>query len=219
MKIKICGMRESDNIEAVAQYAPDYMGFIFFKNSSRYVSSLNIKLLQSLPKNLNKTGVFVDERIELVLETVNQYDLQAVQLHGQESVSYCEHLRKMNSKIQIIKAFAIFENFNFIQLEAYLPVCDFFLFDTGGKLNGGNGFAFEWEILEEYTLPKPFWLSGGLDSLEAERLVQSGLKLPFLYGLDGNSRLEIEPGLKDPIKVASFIKLRNKLSAWKLNTI
>ena len=194
MKLKICGMKYPDNILEVGSLLPDYMGFIFWEKSARYFDGQ----LPDLPQSIKKTGVFVNASREEIAAKVTQYDLQAVQLHGQESVEFCQELKnKLVKSIEIIKVFSVDEAFDFDQLQAFETVCDYFLFDTKGKLPGGNGTTFDWKVLENYPSKKPFFLSGGIGLNEID-LVNEILKtnLP-IYAIDVNSKFEIEAGLKN----------------------
>lgn len=191
MKIKICGMKYPDNILETGSLLPDYMGFIFWEKSARYFDGT----IPELIKTIKKTGVFVNETVEKIIAKINKYDLQAVQLHGKESVEFCQELKdKMDAEIEIIKVFSVGEDFNFDVLKPFENVCDYFLFDTKGKLPGGNGTTFDWNILENYKSEKPFFLSGGIGIEEIPMI--KNLKLP-IYAIDVNSRFEIEPGLKN----------------------
>ncbi|RZK36822.1 MAG: phosphoribosylanthranilate isomerase [Hymenobacter sp.] len=194
MQIKICGMREAGNLWAVADLSPDFLGFIFYKKSTRYVGdTLDPEQLRSLPQAICKVGVFVDEPLDN-LQIINcKYTLDYVQLHGHETPAYCEQAKARG--LHLIKAFAVDSTFDFGQLAAYSPVCDLFLFDTKGDLPGGNGVAFDWSVLAGYTGPTPFLLSGGLglNNLSAMLAFQH----PQLAGFDLNSQLEAAPGLKD----------------------
>jgi phosphoribosylanthranilate isomerase len=194
MKLKICGMKYPDNIIEVGALLPDYMGFIFWKKSARYFDGD----MPELPKSIRKTGVFVNESISVIEEKVTKYDLQAVQLHGQETVAFCSELKtKFGTSIEIIKVFSADENFDFSVLKPYESVCDFFLFDTKGKLPGGNGTTFDWKILDNYPSTKPFFLSGGIGIAELDSIKEiSKTNLP-IYAIDINSKFEIEPGLKN----------------------
>ena len=201
MKLKICGMKYSDNILEVGALLPDYMGFIFWEKSARYFNGEIPELL----KTTKKAGVFVNQSQEEILEKVAQYDLQAVQLHGHESAEFCEELKiKVGKKIEIIKAFSADNDFNFEVLKPYEPVCDYFLFDTKGKLPGGNGTTFDWTILKKYNSQKPFFLSGGIGINELKAIEEiSKSNLP-IYAVDVNSKFEIEPGLKNKNLLTNF---------------
>ena len=187
-------MKYPDNIIEVAALLPDYMGFIFWEKSARYFDTI----IPKLPKSIHKVGVFVNESIDIILNKVILHDLQAVQLHGKESVVFCEELKKrLPKEIEIIKVFSIIDSFDFEALKAFESLCDYFLFDTKGKLPGGNGSTFDWTVLENYPSTKPFFLSGGI-GLEEMPAVNEILKtnLP-IYAIDINSKFEIESGLKN----------------------
>ncbi|MWB96046.1 phosphoribosylanthranilate isomerase [Flavobacterium sp. GA093] len=191
MKIKICGMKYPDNILEVGALLPDYMGFIFWEKSARYFDGE----IPELPKSIKKVGVFVNESVENIIQKITKHNLQAVQLHGKESVEFCEDLKgKIDSSVEIIKVFSVGDDFDFDVLKPFENVCNYFLFDTKGKLPGGNGTTFDWKILDNYKSEKPFFLSGGIGIEEIPTIVK--LKLP-IYAIDVNSRFEIEPGLKN----------------------
>ena len=194
MKIKICGMKYPDNILEIGSLLPDYMGFIFWDKSARYFDGI----IPELPKSIKKVGVFVDASLEEILEKIKTHNLQAIQLHGHESVEFCESVKKNIPKlIDIIKVFPILDTFDFSILTPYEKVCDFFLFDTKGKLPGGNGTSFDWTVLNRYSSSKPFFLSGGIGVEEFDtirEILKSNLPI---YAIDVNSKFEIEPGLKN----------------------
>ncbi|MBA4319546.1 MAG: N-(5'-phosphoribosyl)anthranilate isomerase [Flavobacterium sp.] len=199
MRIKICGMKHPENILEVGALLPDYMGFIFWEKSARYFDGI----IPELPKSTHKVGVFVNATSEEILKKIEKHDLQAVQLHGNESVEFCETLKKKMPKgIDVIKVFSILDTFDFAALKPFEPVCDYFLFDTKGKLPGGNGTTFDWKVLENYPSTKPFFLSGGIGLEEIKKLVETlhcnvfAKNLP-IYAIDVNSKFEIEPGLKN----------------------
>ncbi|WP_348823256.1 phosphoribosylanthranilate isomerase [Flavobacterium aestuarii] len=194
MKLKICGMKYPDNMLEVGSLLPDYMGFIFWPKSTRYFDGE----MPELSRSIKKTGVFVNESITVIEEKVEKYNLQAVQLHGQESAAFCTEIKtKFGASVEIIKVFSADENFDFSALEPYESVCDYFLFDTKGKLPGGNGTTFDWKILEKYPSAKPFFLSGGI-GIEELDAVEAILKTDLpIYAIDINSKFEIEPGLKN----------------------
>ncbi len=200
--IKICGMKYPDNIVEVGSLLPDYMGFIFWEKSARYFDGT----MPDLPKSIKKVGVFVNESTEVILAKAQKYNLQAIQLHGQESVAFCSDLKsKMDASIEIIKVFSVSDSFDFRVLEAFETVCDYFLFDTKGKLPGGNGTTFDWKVLENYPSTKPFFLSGGIGIEEIKSIQEiSKTNLP-IYAIDINSKFEIESGLKNEEKLKRFI--------------
>lgn len=194
MRLKICGMKYPENILEVGALLPDYMGFIFWEKSARYFDGI----IPELPKSIKKVGVFVNAPLNEILEKIKTHDLQAVQLHGDESVEFCESLKKNTPKlIDVIKVFPILDTFDFGILNSYEKVCDFFLFDTKGKLPGGNGTTFDWKVLEQYPSTKPFFLSGGIGIEELDSINEIlKTNLP-IYAIDVNSKFEIEPGLKN----------------------
>lgn len=200
--IKICGMKYPDNILEVGSLLPDYMGFIFWEKSARYFDGT----MPDLPKSIKKVGVFVNESTEVILAKAQKYNLQAIQLHGQESVAFCSDLKsKMDASIEIIKVFSVSDSFDFRVLEAFETVCDYFLFDTKGKLPGGNGTTFDWKVLENYPSTKPFFLSGGIGIEEIKSIQEiSKTNLP-IYAIDINSKFEIKSGLKNEEKLKRFI--------------
>lgn len=191
--VKICGMKQLENILEIASLQPSYLGFIFAKNSPRYFKGI----IPHLPETIKKVGVFVADTIEGVLIKVQEYQLHTVQLHGNESVDFCQQLKLLlPSDVQIIKVFSVGTDFNFEKLNAFESYCDFFLLDTKGKFPGGNGTQFDWQLLKNYTSQKPFFLSGGIgveDIKEIQQLANTDLPL---HAIDCNSKFEIEVGIK-----------------------
>jgi phosphoribosylanthranilate isomerase len=205
-RIKICGMKYPDNMTEIGSLLPDYMGFIFWEKSARYFDGQ----IPNLPESIKKVGVFVNESIEVILAKALQYNLQAIQLHGDESVEFCKILKtKISQEIKIIKVFSISDDFDFELLTPFELVCDFFLFDTKGKLPGGNGFTFDWKVLENYSSKKPFFLSGGIGTEEINSIKEIlKTQLP-IHALDLNSKFETAPGLKDKTTFENFQKNLN----------
>ncbi|NNK75518.1 MAG: phosphoribosylanthranilate isomerase [Maribacter sp.] len=202
LKLKVCGMNQ--NTAEVGALKPDYLGFIFWKPSKRNFD----KNPMVLPHSIKKVGVFVDEKIAEIVQKVKVHQLLAVQLHGSESPVYCSALKLQLKGTKIIKAFSIKDKFNFKEIKPYESVCDFYLFDTKGKLPGGNGFKFDWEVLKGYPFKKPFFLSGGI-GLEDLDAIKEFIKRPeskYCHAIDVNSKFEIAPGLKDIEKLKDFIK-------------
>ncbi len=206
MKLKVCGMKYVENIQSVADLEPDYMGFIFYERSKRNFEGI----IPELPKNSKKTGVFVNELLEIVVSLAQEYQLEAIQLHGDESAEYIEELKSHIKNIKIIKVFGIKDQFDFDILKPYDSVVDYFLFDTKGKERGGNGIKFNWSVLKSYPFGTPFFLSGGIapnDVEEIKKIEASGLPL---YAIDVNSKFEIEPGLKNVDELEIFNKSLNR---------
>jgi phosphoribosylanthranilate isomerase len=187
-KLKICGMKYPDNIVEVSQLLPDYLGFIFYEKSSRFFDGE----IPEIPKSIKKVGVFVDATLEEIISKIKKYDLNAVQLHGNETPEFCKNIKQEN--IEIIKVFSVNDDFDFEVVKPFGAVSDYFLFDTKGKLPGGNGITFNWQILEKYNSIKPFFLSGGIGIEDIEKIKQMNLPI---YAIDVNSKFEIEPGLKN----------------------
>lgn len=218
MKIKVCGMRDPQNILSLAELKPDYMGLIFYPQSKRYVADPDKNILASLPASISLTGVFVDEEEGLVVQKAVHYGLSAIQLHGAESPEYCKILRRKlkeslpDKHIELIKAFGIYPGFDFSTLEPYNDVADYFLFDTKTSEHGGSGIAFDWTILDQYDGEKQFFLSGGLSPDNIDDLFN--LATNKIYALDLNSRFETEPGLKNIESLRSAFQLirANKVS-------
>ena len=201
MKLKVCGMKH--NSEAVSALQPDYLGFIFWEKSARFFD----REMPSIPDNIKRVGVFVDASLEDVLETIQKFNLDAVQLHGQESPQYCKGLKNSaKESLEIIKVFSIKDDFDFSVLKPFESVCDYFLFDTKGKLPGGNGYVFNWKILEHYPSTKPYFLSGGI-GLENQKDLESFLKTDaaqYCHVIDINSKFETQPGHKNIEAVKEF---------------
>jgi len=208
LKIKVCGMCEPENIAGVAKEKPDFMGFIFYPGSKRFAGyEAQTEILQAVSSNVQKVGVFVNESAEQLLATARSWNLNIIQLHGQETPEYCRTIR--NSGFLIFKAFSVSESFNFEILKEYGNCCDYFLFDTKGKLPGGTGKKFNWQLLEKYTLDIPFFLSGGIGPDDTESI--RNFRHPQLFGLDINSGFEISPGIKNVEKIKKFIsEIRSK---------
>lgn len=188
MKIKVCGMREAANMQAVDAFGIDYMGFIFYEKSPR-----NCTETIQTPINAARVGVFVNSSMQQVEDTVAAQQLKLVQLHGNESADYCKVLK--DKGIGVIKAFRVDQYFDFQLLQVYEGSCDYFLFDAKGAQYGGNGIQFDWNILQRYSLKLPFFLSGGID-LQSLAAIKN-LQIPQLYAIDVNSKFEIKPGLKN----------------------
>jgi len=202
MKLKVCGMRDSQNIKELLKLRPDYMGFIFFDKSKRNATDLDVDLLRSFPSSTQKVGVFVNAPLEEVKGKVDQFKLDLVQLHGDESVEYVGELFAVG--IKVIKVFSVGESFDFNGLKPYKGLVEYFLFDTKGKERGGNGVVFDWGILKDYDQSVPFLLSGGIDNENVEGLSELGEM--NIHAIDVNSKYEMEPGLKD---VELLKELRN----------
>jgi phosphoribosylanthranilate isomerase len=201
MLIKICGMKFPENIEEISLLKPDFMGFIFYPDSKRFVENkLTPSIIQTLPNDIQTVAVFVNEPIEEVVKTVSRFKFNFAQLHGDETHTYCEQLKQKG--IRLIKAFSVDDSFDFRLLNDYFAFCDYFLFDTKTIDYGGSGKQFDWQLLKKYTLKKPFFLSGGIENSLVNQLIQH----EQLIGIDANSRLEDEPGRKNKEKCKEIIQ-------------
>ena len=207
LKIKVCGMRNPDNIRELIQLNPEYLGFIFHPLSKRYIgANIPSEIQRLIPETIQKVGVFVDESPESLINKYRISNLDMVQLHGSESPKYCQRLRDLH--ITVIKAFSITPEFDFGKVQPYEDACDYYLFDSAGVLRGGNGLKFDWEKLNQYQGNKPFFLSGGIQPPDIVSIKYLDHKR--LYAIDVNSGFETEPGIKDISNLGSFIKdLRN----------
>jgi phosphoribosylanthranilate isomerase len=202
MKIKVCGLKYQDNIKAVAGLAPDYMGFICYGRSPRYVDDLSAIKWKDLPASILKTAVFVDEREEKINLLINDFGFNAIQLHGSERPDFAALFK---GRVIVIKAFGLDNNFDFNQLNNYAGKVDYFLFDTKTEIHGGSGKTFNWDLLDQYKLNVPFFLSGGLSLDNLEEVIK--ITHPQFYGVDLNSRFETAPGMKDIEKLKQAFNL------------
>ena len=202
MKIKVCGMRDLDNIQDLeVNIQPDWMGLIFYEKSPRYISKEIASELQDV--TLPKVGVFVNESVDFVLKKTDEFNLAAVQLHGSESPAFVREL-KLKSNKKLWKVVSVGDSIDWESLRDYVGLVECFLFDTATKNHGGSGKKFNWEILKSYPFEVPFILSGGLDEDSVEELIRLEKEMPQLKGIDLNSKFEDAPGLKNIEKLKSF---------------
>ncbi len=203
MNIKICGITEMKQLQQLDGLDIDFAGLIFYPESPRYVGDkLNKKEVKKADFDLKKVGVFVNPEMIDVLDAIDDYGLEVVQLHGDESPEMCEDL---SSEVEVIKAFRITGNEDIDKLVApYDAVCDYYLFDTGGLKEsfGGTGQQFDWNILSKAKIEKPFFLSGGIGVEDAAKV--KAFKHPDLFGVDINSKFESAPGVKDMKLILQF---------------
>ena len=207
--IKVCGMRDAENIREVESLGIDLMGFIFWSKSSRYVSERP----NYLPQKAKKVGVFVNEDTETIMQIAKDYALDFIQLHGTESPDIVRSIRSVcGDGIAIIKAFNIATADDFAQTKPYEGIVNYFLFDTKGKSVGGNGEKFDWNVLSAYDSETPFLLSGGIgpDDVEVLNSYLSVLGSKHCIGIDLNSRFELAPGLKDVAILQKFLNELNR---------
>jgi phosphoribosylanthranilate isomerase len=193
-------MRDSDNIRQLLALKPDFIGFIFFPSSKRFADKINIDVLKVIPESVKKTGVFVNLSEREIAEKIIEYQLDVVQLHGDENPEFC--LRIKSYSVKVIKAFGIDNAFDFSILNNFKDSIDYFLFDTKTTQYGGSGLSFNWGLLNQYTLNIPYFLSGGLSEENLSEI--QNLNDDRLHALDLNSRFELSPGLKDIERLQSF---------------
>ena len=228
MYIKVCGMREPENIRAVSALGIDMIGFVFWPDSPRYVRMISSQAgiipdysVERLNKGRGKeeeptdkfklperVGVFVDDMPQSIVTRVFNYNLDYVQLHGEESRVMIENLRRtlepdIKSGVKIIKALSIASAEDVNRYKEYEGVVDLFIFDTKCKTVGGSGEQFDWDVLQQYDGQTPFLLSGGIGPDDVERV--KSFSHPQFAGIDLNSRFETEPGVKDVEALRRFI--------------
>lgn len=192
VKIKICGMRDKDNILDVATCRPHYLGFIFYKDSPRYVGE-QFQIPDELDASIKRVGVFVNESSNRILALKDRHRLDYIQLHGDETPDLCRVLKENNQGV--IKVFGVDNEFDFETIKPFEPYVDYFLFDYKGTLRGGNGVPFEWSVLEQYKSNVPFFLSGGINPENIGNIHR--LKHSRLFAIDVNSGIEDSPGMKN----------------------
>lgn len=204
--IKVCGMRDAENVRDVLSLKPNLMGFIFYEKSKRYVERPFADKTIDF-NNTQRVGVFVKATIEEISRHVKDFDLQYVQLHGDESPSFCQEATDLG--IEVIKVFRVNENFDWSSVKPFEGKASCFLFDTKGTASdaetyGGLGRKFDWGILDGYPSETPFYLSGGIHLEDVPAIM--ALELPLLKGIDINSGFETEPGFKDLGKLTQCFK-------------
>ena len=199
MKLKVCGMRDPENLrKLVDQVNPDFVGFIFHPGSPRYFLDGSEDIPEELPPE-KRTGVFVNNSMEDIVGEADYFDIRNIQLHGSESPAICNEL--MAKGFTVIKAFGIKSEDDFQKIEDYKEVCDFYLFDTKTNTHGGSGQKFNWQMLDRIKISKPYFQSGGIDLDDVNDILN--LKQQP-YAIDINSRFEIRPAFKDNEKIKNF---------------
>jgi phosphoribosylanthranilate isomerase len=210
MRIKVCGMTRLDQVRALDELGVEFAGLIFYPKSPRFIKRFHLSAIDLKREKLqiNRVGVFVNETAEEILKTVDEWRLQMVQLHGDESPKFCEQI---SDHITTIKAFRLGADENIEwKIHPYRESVDMFLFDTVGVSYGGNGAQFDWSLLERAQIQKPYFLSGGIGPGDAERAMQFGVRNRDLFSLDVNSRFETSPGIKDMDLVRIFAETVKK---------
>lgn len=200
MQIKVCGMRDPLNLEQVCELLPEFVGFIFYPRSKRFVGIHPDPALFRIPgPAIKKVGVFVDEELEQVRKVIELYGLEAVQLHGRETVDFCRQLS--GDPVTVIKVLDPYGLDS--EMEEYAEVVDYFLFDSVGEGKGGTGQKFDWNLLGNLRHTAPFLLSGGIGPGDAGHI--RSLEFQGLTGVDVNSRFELSPGIKNIERLGEFI--------------
>ncbi|WP_016777874.1 phosphoribosylanthranilate isomerase [Anaerophaga thermohalophila] len=202
IKIKVCGMRDRQNIEQLVKLKPHYIGFIFYNKSPRYAGSiLTPETAMAIPETIKKTGVFVNADIKTIKATCQRFNLQVAQLHGKETPEHCMEIRRAG--YEVIKAFSLKQPSDLDDVLTYNNACDFFLFDTPTDKHGGSGEKFDWSVLNNFNEEKPFFLSGGIEEADSQSIRHNCPYRP--YAVDINSRFEVSPGLKNIEAVRRFM--------------
>ncbi len=220
MIVKVCGMREPENLIRLLELPLDWIGLIFYPRSKRSVLKTDLAKWLSHNRQLfeqkEKVGVFVNNQVDDILKKVHEYELDILQLHGEEQPAYVEELARFRDlgslrQVKLIKAFRVGEEFDFSMTADFVSLCDYFLFDTMGEERGGTGQSFDWELLSDYAFDTPFLLSGGIGPASIPAL--NHFSHPRWIGVDLNSKFEEKPGEKD------IAALRDFLQAFKTNTV
>ena len=204
MQFKVCGITNLEQATALQAMGVHYIGFIFYPASKRYVlEKLSLADLASFkPVGVKKVGVFVNEPLDQLLQIVASAELDMVQLHGDETPAYCEAVRQKVQTIKVFRVGAAVPDF-----AAYEDAVDYFLFDTDSALYGGTGQHFNWELIKGSTIPKPYFLSGGIgpNDIQGIQVMEKTKAGKSLLALDINSQFELAPGMKDLEKIKIFI--------------
>lgn len=201
LQLKVCGINDSNTLIELNDLKPNYLGFIFYDQSPRFLS-LNETVFKNINSEILKIGVFVNDTCLNVAEKCKVFNLQGVQLHGDESVEYVIQLKTLLPDLIISKAFLIDPAFDFNQLVNYADLVNYFLFDSKSEQYGGSGKKFDWQRLEEYTINTPFFLSGGIEFNDLNKLKE--INHPQFMGVDINSKFEIVPGVKNIELIKKF---------------
>lgn len=200
MKLKICGLKYADNIKQVAALDPDYLGFVFYEPSKRFVGTDFI--MPPISPQIKRTGVFVNAPLAYIEDKVKKYGLDYAQLQGDETPEFCAEVKQFT---QVIRAFGLDDRFELRELDAYKSTCNYFLFDTKAEIYEGVGKPLQLSLLEKYDNSIPYFIGGGMDMDKFRLLSKMSIKP---YGIDVINKAEIKPGYKDIIRV---IQLRNNV--------
>lgn len=207
MRIKVCGMTLPEQVNALDEMGVDFAGFIFYPKSPRYVGNkISPEKMRQIKGRIAKVGVFVNSPYDELMKTVEEYRLDMVQLHGDETAFFCE---KVANYVTVIKAFRLSENDPIEWMtRPFHDSSDMFMFDTMGAGYGGTGKKFDWNVLKDAEVNKLFFLSGGIEPGDEEQLLEFA-KQPVgkkLFSIDINSRFEVNPGVKNMERVEKFVR-------------
>ena len=200
LKLKVCGLRQSENIRTVASLYPDFLGFIYYAKSPRFVGH---EFQMPLTATSNRVGVFVNESVTYMLNKVKSDKLDMIQLHGHEQPAVAKAL--VENDVQVMKVFSVDSNFDFRIVKNFIPYSKYLLFDTKTSNYGGSGKRFNWNLLHQYEYSTPFFLSGGISPENIQEVAE--VRNPAFYGVDVNSGVEDSPGLKNPNRLQELIQV------------
>jgi len=206
MRVKVCGITQEDQLIKLPETGATFAGLIFYPKSPRYVLRQMTTSHIKRQNNINKVGIFVNASVEEVLHMVDECRLHMVQLHGDETPKFCE---KIADYISVVKAFRVTETDHIAwRIKDYMEVCDMFMFDTEGAGYGGTGKKFNWQMLHDVTVGKPYFLSGGIEPTDVEKLKEFSMRpeAKALFAIDVNSKFELLPGVKDMPLIKKFIQ-------------
>ncbi len=206
MIVKVCGLRDKDNIKDICTSDIQMVGLNFYPLSSRYISAYDEDSISAIPNYIKKVGVFVNADIPFVTDKIDTYQLDYVQLHGDEDISYCE---KMSKVCRVIKVFRIDATFDWSIVPPYSKIAEYFLFDTKTPAFGGSGKKFGWDILDKYEEATPFLLSGGIGPADA--IMVNQFQHPQFVGIDINSKFELAPAVKSKQLIDTFLTVLNTI--------
>ena len=204
MIVKVCGLREEENISEICTSDVQMIGLNFYPLSSRFISAYDEEAIQAIPNYIKKAGVFVNADATFVKDKIETYGLDYVQLHGDEDFTYC---KEISEKCRVIKVFRIDDEFDWSSVDDYSKIAEYFLFDTKTSAFGGSGKKFNWEILDNYKEATPFLLSGGIGPADA--MIINTISHPQFAGIDINSKFEIAPAFKSKQLVDTFLTVLN----------
>lgn len=198
LKLKICGLKDPENIKQIVSLKPSMMGFVFHHGSPRNMIAEELPL--EIPSNIEKVGVFVDSNSEFIDSMIRKFRLNAIQLYHEDLKPF----QRLRTKVKLYKALPIEIKNDLYRARTYSQDCDLFVFDAKGKNAGGNGIKFDWDTLNVYEGRTPFLLSGGI--APGDTALINDIKHDHMIGIDINSKFEIEPGLKDIDLIKQFKK-------------